>query len=87
MVLLQAVKRKNTFERNLITNKLCAKKLDFYRRTTDGIKCFCENLHERFWTMSVTVCRWFTRTCYFVRPVLNNDVRQPLKHDARNCWF
>ena len=48
MVLLQAVKRKNTFERNLITNKLCAKKLDFYRRTTDGIKCFCENLHERF---------------------------------------
>jgi hypothetical protein len=43
----RAVKGKNTFERNLITDKLCGKKFDFHRRTTDVIKCFCENLCER----------------------------------------
>jgi hypothetical protein len=67
MGLLQAVKREGKgeehFERDLITNKLCGKKIGFYRRKTDVIKCFCENFYGSLSTMSVTQYDSDSHTC------------------------
>jgi hypothetical protein len=49
-----------------------------------SVKAFM-NVYER--CQSHRVYRRLTRMCYFVRSVLNNDARQPLKHDVRNRSF